>query len=314
MRLPLILGSLLLAAPQEEPLTTLKVDVDVVNVLCSVRDRKGALIANLTKDDFTVLENGKPREIKYFSRETDLPLTIGLLIDVSGSQARLIEDERRAAYQFFSRVLRKKDMAFLISFGSEAELLQDLTGSPQLLRSGLERLRVNAGVQGIHPGPVPTASQPKGTVLYDAVYLAATERLQRETGRKTIVMITDGVDMGSRLSLEAAIESAQKADVIVYSVYYVDPGAYGGFGMVSDSKIKRMSEETGGRLLKVERRRGLAEIFDELQNEMRSQYAIGFSPADAAKDGQFRKLEVRTRDKNLKVQARKGYYAVTPEP
>ena len=160
----------------EETMPSIKVDVDVVNILCSVRNKGGGLVGNLSKDDFTLFEDGKPQTIKYFTRETDLPLTIGLLIDISGSQARLIEDERRAAYQFFSQVLRKKDMAFLISFGPEAELLQDFTNSPRLLQSALEGLRVESGVGGLHPGPVPTASQVRGTVLFDAVYLGATDR------------------------------------------------------------------------------------------------------------------------------------------
>src|SRR5262249_48767296 len=149
--------------------------------------------------DFVLLEDGKPQTIKYFTKETDLPLTIGLLIDISGSQARLIEDERRAAYQFLSQVLRKKDMAFLISFGPEAELLQDFTNSPKLLQSALDGLHVESQGGGLHPGPVPTASTPRGTVLFDAVYLAATEKLKREVGRKAMVLITDGVDQGSRL-------------------------------------------------------------------------------------------------------------------
>ncbi len=298
------------AQPQkeEEPMS-IKVDVDVVNILCSVRDKKGALIGNLTKDDFTLFEDGKPQTIKYFARETDLPLTIGLLVDVSGSQARLIQEERQAAYQFFSQVLRKKDMAFLISFGPEAELLQDFTNSPRLLQSALDGLRVSSAVGGLHPGPVPTASQMRGTVLYDAVYLAASDRLQKEVGRKAIVLITDGMDFGSRLKKEAAIEAAQRADSIIYSIYYVDQAAYGGFGMgASDSALRQMSEETGGRLFHVGRKNPLSEIFRQLQEEMRSQYAIGFTSSNEKKDGGFRKLEIRAQDKNLKVQARKGYY------
>ena len=298
------------AQPQkeEEPMS-IKVDVDVVNILCSVRDKKGALIGNLTKDDFALFEDGKPQTIKYFARETDLPLTIGLLVDVSGSQARLIQEERQAAYQFFSQVLRKKDMAFLISFGPEAELLQDFTNSPRLLQSALDGLRVSSAVGGLHPGPVPTASQMRGTVLYDAVYLAASDRLQKEVGRKAIVLITDGMDFGSRLKKEAAIEAAQKADSIIYSIYYVDQAAYGGFGMgASDSALKQMSEETGGRLFHVGRKNPLSEIFRQLQEEMRSQYAIGFTSSNERKDGGFRKLEIRAQDKNLKVQARRGYY------
>src|SRR5437867_3587120 len=237
------------AEPEDIP--SIKVDVDVVNVLCSVRNKAGGLVSSLGKDDFALLEDGKPQTIKYFTRETDLPLTIGLLVDISGSQARLIEDERRAAFQFFSQVLRKKDMAFLISFGPEAELLQDFTNSPRLLQSALDGLRVSSGVGGLHPGPVPSGPQ-RGTVLYDAVYLAATDRLQKEVGRKAMVLITDGVDVGSRLKKEAAIEAAQKADSIIYSIYYVDRAAYfghGGFGMgVSDGALKQMSDETGGRL------------------------------------------------------------------
>src|SRR5712691_6926783 len=182
---------------EDVPSPTIRVQANVVNVLAAVHDKRGGLISNLSKDDFTLTEDGRPQEIKYFTRETDVPLTIGLLVDVSASQRNLIEIERAAAYQFFSQVLRKKDMAFLISFGEEAELLQDFTGSPRLLQAGLERLRVNSGATGIHPGPVPTISQPRGTVLYDAVYLASTDRLAREVGRKAIVLITDGVDQGS---------------------------------------------------------------------------------------------------------------------
>ncbi|MDQ6706839.1 MAG: VWA domain-containing protein, partial [Acidobacteriota bacterium] len=274
-----------LARPQQVPKTgetidenaPIKVNVDVVNILCAVRDKHGALINNLTKDDFQLSEDAKPQTIKYFTRETDLPLTIGLLVDVSGSQERLIEIERQAAYNFFSSVLKKKDVAFLISFGADAELLQDITGSPKLLREGLDHLKLNAGFSGIHPGPVPTISQPRGTVLYDAVYLAASDRLSKEVGRKAIVLITDGVDQGSRLKLEAAVEAAQKADAVIYSIYYLDPSAYGGmgfgFGGGGEGYLKKMSEETGGHVFRVDRKHSLDNIFDELQQEMRSQYS-----------------------------------------
>jgi VWFA-related protein len=307
---------LLTQEPRPEDLPpAITVDVDVVNILASVRDKKGALIGNLTKDDFTVYEDGKEQQIKYFARETDLPLTIGLLVDVSGSQENLIEIEKRAAYEFFSQVLRKKDMAFLISFGSEAELLQDFTGSPTLLKAGLEKLRVNAAVGGLHPGPVPTASQPRGTILHDAVYLAATDRLAKEVGRKVVVIITDGVDQGSRVELEDAIAAAHRADAVIYSIQYIDPSVYhrsGGFYFPSDSALKKMSEQTGGRMFRVDRKHSLPEIFEQLQEEMRSQYAIGYTPANATKDGGFRKIEIKTRDKNLKVQARRGYFATKP--
>jgi VWFA-related protein len=302
-------------APADQNLPApIRVDVDVVNILASVRDRHGALVSDLDKKDFTVLEDGKPQEIKYFTKEADLPLTIGLLVDVSGSQRNLIETERRAASQFFSQVLRNKDEAFLISFGEDCELLQDYTGSARLLTEGLGRLQVNSGVTGIGPGPVPTASQPRGTVLYDAVYLAANEKLKSEVGRKVIVLITDGVDQGSRMTIQQAIEAAQKADAVIYSIEYYDPSAYGfSFGGGGEGTLRRMSEETGGRVYKVDRKHTLDQIFRELQEEMRSQYAIGYVPSNSTKDGSYRKIEIRLSRKDLKVQARKGYYALKPE-
>ncbi|HTS25170.1 MAG TPA: VWA domain-containing protein, partial [Bryobacteraceae bacterium] len=247
------------AADQDQPI---KVDVDVVSILASVRDKKGALIPTLEKNDFTVLEDGKSQEIKYFTRETDLPLTIGLLVDTSGSQRNLIDIERNAASQFFSQVLRKKDEAFLIQFGEETELLQDYTSSTRLLTEGLNQLRVSSGVGGFGPGPVPTAGGPRGTVLYDAVYLAASEKLRTEVGRKVIVVITDGVDQGSRLSIAQAIEAAQKADAVIYSIDYSDPSAYGGYGMIfggggGEAYLRRMSDETGGHVFKVDRKHPL---------------------------------------------------------
>ena len=316
-----VLPFLLLLCPavfgQDEPV--IKVDVNLVNVLCSVRNKSGGLIGNLEKKDFTVFEDGKEQEIKYFTRETDLPLTIGLLVDTSKSQERLIDIERRAAYQFFSKVLRQKDLAFLIQFGAEAELLQDSTSSPRLLQEGLNQLRLSVPVGGLHPGPVPTQQHTAGTILFDAVYLAANEKLKGEVGRKTIVLITDGVDTGSRISKEKAIESAQKADTIIYSIDYEDPSAYGyggGFGRINigggggEGDLRRMSSETGGHVYKVDRKNSLDDIFRELQEEMRSQYSIGYAPANPKKDGSFRKLEIRTSNKDFKVQARKGYYAV----
>ncbi len=279
-----------------------------------MHDKHNGLIGNLNKDDFTVLEDGKPQTIKYFTRETDVPLTIGLLIDVSASQRNLLDIEKRAAHQFFSTVLRKKDEAFLISFGEESELLQDYTNSPKLLQSGLANLQINSGAGGFGPGPVPTISQPRGTVLYDAVYLAAREKLRAEVGRKVIVLITDGVDQGSKVKDIEAIEAAQKSDVVIYSIDYADPSAYGMFSFgVSDSSLQKMSGETGGRVFKVDRHRTLEEVFKELQDEMRSQYSIAYSSTNPEKDGSFRKLTVKVADKNLKVQVRKGYYAITPE-
>jgi VWFA-related protein len=304
-----------LAFSQEEP--TIKVDVNLVNVLCSVRNKNNGLVGNLEKTDFKVFEDGKEMEIKYFTRETDLPLTIGLLVDTSKSQERLMDIERRAAYEFFSKVLRKKDLAFLMQFGAEAELLQDDTNSPRLLQEGLNQLRLSVPVGGLHPGPVPTQQSQAGTILFDAVYLASTEKLKGEVGRKAMVLITDGVDTGSKISKDKAIEAAQKSDAIIYSIDYEDPGAYGGgFGTIrlgggqGEGDLRRMSSETGGHVYKVDRKNSLDEIFRELQEEMRSQYSISYSPPSGKKDGSYHKLEIRVAAKDYKVQARKGYYAI----
>src|ERR1019366_7745396 len=144
----------------------IKVDVDVVNLYCAVRNKQNALISNLEKGDFNLAEDGTLQTIKYFTRETDLPLTIGLQVDVSNSQRNLIEPERRAASSFFSSVLKKKDVAFLISLGAASELLQDITGSPRVLQDGLDRMKLNGGFQGLNGGPVPTINKPRGTVLF----------------------------------------------------------------------------------------------------------------------------------------------------
>lgn len=311
MALVLVLS---LIAQDKAPDDTIKVDVDLVNVLCTVHGKNNALIGGLEKGDFHLLEDGKEQEIKYFTRETDLPLTIGLLVDVSGSQERLIDTEHRAASAFFRSVLRPKDLAFIISFGKDSELLQDSTSSPKLLEEGLKQLRLNVPVGGLHPGPVPTQQNQAGTVLWDAVYLAANERLRSEAGRKVIVVITDGVDTGSKKTREQAIHEAQLADAVVYSIDYSDPGAYGG-GFVfggggGEAELKKMSDETGGRVFKVDRKNTLDDIFKQIQEEMRSQYAIAYSPTNPKKDGTYRKLDFKMANKDYKVQARKGYYAV----
>jgi VWFA-related protein len=293
----------------------IRVDVDVVNLYCAVRNKQNGLVSNLEKGDFTLAEDSAPQTIKYFTRETELPLTVGLLVDVSNSQQNLIEPERRAASAFFSTVLKKKDVAFLISFGADSELLQDVTASPRVLQDGLNRLKLNGGFSGINSGPVPTMTHPRGTVLYDAVYLAANDMLSKEVGRKAIVLITDGEDQGSRETENAAIEAAQKADAIIYGILYVDRQFYnqGGFsvgGYSGEGVLKKMSEDTGGRLFKVDRKNTLDSIFDQIQQEMRTQYAIGYTPTNGKKDGSFRKIDLRVANKDMKVQVRKGYYAM----
>jgi VWFA-related protein len=305
-----------LGRAQDAASDTIKVDVDLVNVLASVRDKHGAFVNNLSKDDFQLFEDGKQQTIKYFSKETDLPLTIGMLVDVSASQGNLIDIERNAASQFFNQVIKKKDQAFVISFGADSELLQDLTNSPRLLQRALNDLKLNAGFQGLHPSTVPGADTPHGTVLFDAIYLAASDRLVHEVGRKVMVLVTDGGDQGSKLTWQKAVEAAQKVDSVIYSIYYVDPGFYSrgrfSFGGGDKGVLQRMSTETGGHVYEVDHKHTLNNVFDELQAEMRSQYAIAYSPTNPEKDGSYRKLEIKLKDKDLKIEARKGYYAIKP--
>lgn len=293
----------------QDPASVIRVDVELVNVTFSVRDKRGALVPTLLKPDFEVYEDGKKQEIRSFSKEGDLPLTIGLLVDVSPSQERLIDIERRAAAAFFRQVLKNKDMAFVISFGGEAELLQDLTSSPKLLTQSLDGLRVNASVSSpIGQGPVPTTQ--RGTIMFDAVYLAADEKLRGEVGRKVVLLITDGVDMGSRKKREQAIEAAHRSDAIIYGIYYFDRAAYG-YHMygVSDGDLRKMSEDTGGRVFRVEGRTTLDEVFKQLEDEMRNQYTLSYSSTNPNRDGGFRKLEIKSKNKEFKVQARRGYFS-----
>lgn len=298
--------------PVEEETPIIRVDVELVNLFFSAREGRGGYVKGLNAEDFTVLEDGKPQQIKVFARETDLPLTLGLLVDVSRSQERLIETEKSASEKFFEQVLREKDMAFLISFGPDTDLLQDYTNSPRLLRRGLDQLKVVGGVSGVYtPSTVPVPGGGRGTVLYEAVWLAAKEKLRREVGRKAIVLITDGVDVGSRIKIGEAIEEAQRSDAIIYPVLFEDPrytsAMFGGAS--GEGAMKRMAEETGGRMFRVDRNHSLQQIYSLIAEEMRTQYVIGYTSTNPAKDGTFRKVEIRPKDKKIRVQARKGYYA-----
>jgi VWFA-related protein len=300
---------------EEDAGEPIKVNVDVVSLYCSVRNKQNGLVNTLEKTDFDLAEDTKPQTIKYFSKETNIPLTMGLLVDVSNSQKNLIEVERSAASSFFSRVLKNKDVAFLIGFGADSELLQDVTGSPRMLQDGLRRLKLNGGFSGINSGPVPTMSHQRGTVLYDAVYVAAKDMLSKEVGRKAIILITDGEDQGSSETEKGAIEAAQKADAIVYGILYVDRQFYGGFGANYGGAgvLKHMADETGGHLFQVDRKNTLETIFEQIEQEMRTQYLVGYTPTNDKKDGSYRKVDLHTHDKDLKVQVRKGYYAMPSE-
>jgi len=282
-------------------------NVTVVNVLFTVKDKHGALIPNLSKDHFELFEDGKPQTIKYFSTENDVPITLGLLIDSSKSMERTLPEEKVVASGFLQKVLTNRDLAFVISFDISVDLLQDLTGDMHLLRSGLDKARINTNTAGIapmgNPGPVPTAGgSNKGTLLFDAVYLAADEVLSRQVGRKAMIILTDGDDVGSKLRLKDSIEAAQRADTVAYVLLITDPMYPSNYGDMS-----KLCEQTGGRIITVSRPDKLDKAFAEIAAELRSQYLLGFSSTNPVNDGKFRKLEVKSKD-GYKVQARKGYY------
>jgi VWFA-related protein len=298
---------------QDQSVTTMKVDVNVVNLFFNVKDKRGALVPSLTKDNFEVYEDGKPQTIKYFSSESNQPLTLGMLIDSSVSQERVLSIEKEVGSAFLKDVLRPKDMAFVISFDVNVDLLQDFTSDARDLRHGLERARINGGgggggIPGLGGGPIPN-SNPRGTLLYDAVYLASHDKLATEVGRKAMILLTDGEDQGSQLRTKDAIEAAQKADAIVYVILIADRGFYGAFGYSGDHEMKKLTEETGGRMIPVGNKpEKLKQAFDQIANELRSQYNIGYTPTNNKRDGTFRHVELKVKN-GYKVQARSGYYA-----
>ncbi len=299
-------------AQQDEPVTTLKVNVQVVNIYFNVKDKRGALIPNLKKEDFQVSEDGKPQTIKYFDTDSNQPLTLGLLIDTSGSQSRVLPMEKEVGASFLRDVLTPKDLAFLINFDISVDLIQDYTSDATRLRRAMEKTQINdgggsgaGGIAGAGQGTIPV-SRPKGTLLYDAVYLASNEKLQKEAGRKAMVLLTDGGDQGSDETLANAIEAAQKSEVIVYVIMIADRMYF----RSGDSEMRKLADQTGGRVIDVGKDpKKLRKAFDEIGTELRSQYMIGYVPANTAADGKYRKLEVKPTSPEYRIQARKGYYA-----
>jgi VWFA-related protein len=292
---------------------TLKIRVNVVQLFFNVKDKHGSLIPNLTKDDFEIHEDGTPQTVKYFAAESNLPLTLGILIDSSGSQRNVIDMEKEVGGAFLRQILTDKDESFVISFDITVDLLQDFTRDVHRLQEALRKAKVNVdytsgGIPGIGGGPVPTQNAP-GTLLYDAVYLSAHDMLAKEVGRKAMILLTDGQDEGSRLKIQDAIEAAQKADSIVYVLLCADRGFYGGIGYYGASDMKKLTEQTGGRVINVGNKFDkLKEAFDQIAAELRSQYNIGYTPTNAKLDGSYRKLEIKCKQ-NYKIQARSGYYA-----
>jgi len=299
----------------QQPTETLKVNVNVVQLFFNVKDKHGALIPNLTKDDFQIFEDGQPQTIKYFTAESNLPLTLGIMIDSSGSQVNVLGMEKEVGGAFLKQILTDKDEAYVISFDISVDLLQDFTRDVHRLQNALNKAKINTdfssgGIPGMGGGPVPTQNSP-GTLLYDAVYLSAHDMLAKEVGRKAMILLTDGQDEGSKMKIQDAIEAAQKADAVVYVLLCADRGFYGMQGAFysGEGDMRKLTEATGGRVINVGNKFDkLREAFDQIANELRSQYNIGYVPTNTKLDGGYRKLEIKNKQ-NYKIQARSGYYA-----
>lgn len=295
LTLPLLAQGTL--ATVEAAPSPIRVDVDLVNVLCTVSDKRGALVTDLNKDDFEIREDGKKQRIRYFARDIDLPLTVAMLVDVSGSVRDVLADERVAAGKFFDTVLRPADHALLLGFSSTMILWQDFTTSSVRLKGALGALHA-VPFRGLPPigQPMP------GTLLYDAVFATAKGKLAGVPGRKAMLIISDGLDNGSQRHLDDSIEAVQATNTVVYGICY--DNRFSGC-----SYLKNIAEPTGGRMFQAGKKLTLDEIFATIETELRSQYSIGFAPLNAAHDGKFRKLHVKVLPHGLRVAVRSGYYA-----
>ncbi len=330
--------------PREVPLAapTIKARTEVVNVYAVVRDKKGRLIPNLQREDFVLTEDDTREGIRYFSREADTPLALGILIDSSPWQERVLSIEQEQARAFVRQVVRPRDLAFVLEFNVEAELLQNLTADIARLESGIEAASVRGNPGGPLPLPLPlpptfpprlplprpgaSGEEPGGSspcnswsrrdsCLYDAVNMAANRQLKGEVGRKALLVLGDGVDDGSRATFEEALEAAHRSDVMIYSIAVVDRRFHTDFCRGrrecyhGASVLKKLSEETGGRVIEVSRARDTAAAFQEIAEELRTQYFLGYTPTNRRLDGSYRKIRVQARGGDYKVQARRGYYA-----
>jgi VWFA-related protein len=287
-----------LALGQDE--ATFSADVKVVNVLASVRTKKNEIVRDLTKDDFLLSENGRPQSIRYFSRESDLPLTVGLMIDTSMSQQRVLDSERSASFRFLDQVLREsKDKLFVMQFDFAVQLRQPLTSSRRELEEILPyvdtptRRELSMQVGG-------------GTRLFDAIVEASNTVLKNQKNRKAMVVLSDGGDNGSNATLTDAIEAAQRADTLVYSIFFTDSSFPGPDGK---GNLKRLSNETGASYYEVSKKQGIDQIYQAIEEELRSQYSLGFISDQPNEISEFRTLKLSTKQKGLVVQSRERYWA-----
>jgi Ca-activated chloride channel family protein len=283
------------------PITTLKIDTRIVSVSAIVRDAAGKPVTSLTRDSFLLKQDGKPQQITYFSQGSDVPLTLALMVDTSGSQRSYIADEIAASRLFFRTMLKQpEDRAVLVQFDDHVLQLAKLTTNATTLEHALAYLSQD------HSAYASFIRGGGGTLLYDAVSGVAHLALSDRHGRRAMVILTDGGDNGSEVSEKKAIQEAQRADIMIYSVYYSNGG--GDLGV-----LKEMSKATGGRVFTVSSTMPLTRIYAEIANDMRLEYELGYRPPDS-KPNKLHKIELRTTDKKMTVQARDGYFTPAAPP
>ncbi|MGD0308928.1 MAG: VWA domain-containing protein [Acidobacteriota bacterium] len=274
---------------------TYRVNVDLINIYCTVFNKETkSFLTNLPQDAFTILEDGQKQEIKNFSRESNLPLTLALLVDTSQSVAPKLKFEQEAATSFFYAMLKERDRGMLIGFDSSVTLVQDLTSDPNKLEKKIRSLQA-AG----------------NTALYDAIVRTCDEKLIRETGRKAIVILSDGADSASNETYERAAQMALDANVTIFAIS-INRGGYFGVGgdtRAGDKVLENFASATGGTALWPFQVEDLDTAFRDISQELRSQYSIGYVSSNTKRDGSYRKIEVKLTEKGVRLNYRKGYYA-----
>jgi VWFA-related protein len=298
---------------QKEDVPTIKFGTKLVNVLFSVQDKQNHYLNDLKLEDVQIFENGQPQDIFTFKRELDLPLTMAILVDTSGSEQYTLPQLKDSGGRFVDSVVRTgKDTVAVIKFEGEATVMQELTSNPKRVRKALEEIAFIAAppvsVYGGATPPINGQSRQGGTSLYDSIIATSADLLAREPGRKTIILLTDGEDTTSRMKQDEAINEALRAEVVIYSIGIGDPGQ----GGVNEGVLKKLSESTGGRAVFPKDARDLDKAFAQLEQDLRQQYLLAYEPKNEAADGGFRKLEIKVVNRNvkdLKIRHRRGYYA-----
>ncbi len=297
------------AKQDEQDDQVIKLGTQLVTVPFNVTDKTNRYINDLTKDDIEIFEDGKPQQIFSFERQTDLPITVAMAIDISGSQQYTLPYEVAAGKRFFQRVLRpKKDLGAVVTFEHESVLVQDLTSDVEKLSRSLDDVHVPAEALTVRTGGTPPINNSGvgSTAMYDSIYSISGDLLRREAGRRVIILITDGQDTSSSVKLKEAIERTWRNEIIVYSIGIGDPA----FDGVDKGVLKKIAAETGGRAFFPRSEEDLDKAFAQIDEDLRSQYIVAYEPANSAADGSFRTIQVRAKNrKDLTVRHRRGYFA-----